>query len=109
MDPVTKIQFFNSFAPVFGAVGVAAMLGWVVTTWLRVRHGYPLENGWGKALYPRQTPEADRLIAAIAEENRHLRTELGEMKNRVAVLERIATDPGARLDREIASLNTSLN
>lgn len=109
MDPITQMQFFHSFAPVIGVVGVAGMAGWVVTTWLRVRHGYPLENGWGKALYPNKTPEADRMIAAIADENRHLRTELGEMKNRVAVLERIATDPGARLDREIASLNSNLN
>jgi hypothetical protein len=91
------------------ALGASAIGGWVFTTWLRVRHGYPLENSWGKAMHPTKTPEGERMVAALAEENRHLRTELGEMKNRVAVLERIATDPGARLDREIASLNANLN
>lgn len=89
-----------------GALGIG---GWIFTTWLRMRHGYPLENSWGKALHPTKTPESERMISAIADENRHLRTELGEMRNRVAVLERIATDPGARLDREIAGLNTNLN
>ncbi len=91
------------------SLGALAIGGWVFTTWLRVRHGYPLENSWGKAMHPTKTPEAERMVATLAEENCHLRTELGEMKNRVAVLERIATDPGARLDREIASLHTNLN
>ena len=41
---------------------------------------------------------------AAEAENRHLREELKAMKDRLAVLERIATennDSGARLDREI--------
>lgn len=103
MDPM-KIAFFETVTPMVAAIGVAGVIGWVVTTWLRVRHGYPLESGWGKPLYPSKAPEADRLLAAMAEENRALRTELGELKNRVGVLERIATDPASRLDREIAGL-----
>jgi len=90
-------------------LGGLAIGGWIITTWLRVRHGYPLPDSLGKLSHPTKKPEAERMVGALAEENRHLRTELGEMKNRVAVLERIATDPGARLDREIASLNANLN
>lgn len=106
MDPI-KAEFLINFAPVIGVVGITAILGWVFTTWLKVRHGYPLENGWGKPLMPARMPESDKMLRALNDENRALRTEMGELKNRVAVLERIATDPAARLDREIASLGAS--
>ena len=48
-----------------------------------------------------------RKEGAAEAENRHLREELKAMKDRLAVLERIATennDSGARLDREIDRL-----
>lgn len=109
MDPI-KAQFLVNFAPVIGGLGLTAILGWVFTTWLRVRHGYPLENSWGKPLMPSRTPQSEKMLQALNDENRALRTEMGELKNRVVVLERIVTDPAARLDREIASLSaTSLN
>jgi len=38
---------------------------------------------------------------------RRLVAEIGEMRNRVAVLERLATDPATRLDREISALGAS--
>lgn len=100
----SHVAVINTAAPLIGLVGVTGVVGWVVTTWLKIRHGYPLENGWGKPLYPVKSADADRMVAALVEENRALRTELGELRNRVGVLERIATDPAARLDREIASL-----
>lgn len=106
MDP-NKAQMFVELGPIFLVVGVVAILGWVFTTWLKVRHGYPLENGWGKPLHPTRLPESDKLLQAMNDENRALRTEMGELKNRVVVLERIATDPAARLDREIAGLSAN--
>jgi hypothetical protein len=90
-------------------VGALAVIGWVVTTWLRVKHGYPLETSWGTPLHRSGPNASDKQLAAMAEELRHLRTELGEIKNRTAVLERLATDPAARLDREIAGLSNNLN
>ena len=38
-------------------LGVMAIAGWVFTTWLRIKHGYPLETSWGKAIEPRVTTE----------------------------------------------------
>jgi len=90
-------------------LGAAGIGGWVFTTWLRVRHGYPLQDGWGRAVHATKTPEGERMIAALIEDNRRLVSDLGEMKSRVAVLERLATDPATRLDREIAGLDRSLN
>ena len=51
--------------------------------------------------------EGARSEGTAEAENRHLREELKAMKDRLAVLERIATDnndSGARLDREIDRL-----
>lgn len=109
MDP-EKVQLLREFTPLIGGLGLLSILGWVFTTWLQVRHGYPLESSWGKPLHPTRTPATEKMMQALNDENRALRTEVGELKNRVAVLERIATDPAARLDREIAALNqASLN
>jgi hypothetical protein len=44
---------FEFFAPVAALVGLAAVLGWVYTTRLRIKHGYPLDGAWGQAVYPK--------------------------------------------------------
>jgi len=104
MDPM-KAEMLMEFAPVAALLGTLAIVGWIFTTWLRVRHGYPLEDSFGRKVHPTRVPESEKMLQAMAEENRALRTEMGELKNRIGVLERIATDPGARLDREIAGLS----
>ena len=43
----------NALAPAAAIIGLFGVGGWVFTTWLRVKHGYPLENSWGKAVYPK--------------------------------------------------------
>ncbi|WP_164156968.1 hypothetical protein [Sandarakinorhabdus rubra] len=91
-------------APVIATVGVASVLGWVATTWLKVKNGYPLENSWGKPLYPNGGGEAMERIRLLSQENAQLRAELGSLKDRMAVLERIATDQPSRLAAEIDAL-----
>ena len=34
----------GNFAPVALLLGALAIGGWIFTTWLRIKHGYPLEN-----------------------------------------------------------------
>lgn len=96
------MEFVTS--PGFVVVGVAAMIGWVITTWLRVKHGYPLEGSWGQTLKPAQNNEALERLKLVTSENAQLQAELGALKDRVQVLERIATDDGRRLSREIDNL-----
>lgn len=91
-------------SPAFAIVGVAGMIGWVFTTWLRVKHGYPLEGSWGQALKPVQTNEQMERLKLLTTENAQLQAELGALKDRVHTLERIATDGGNRLSREIDNL-----
>ena len=96
---------FGLLTPAVIGIGVASMsLAWVINTWLRVRHGYPLENSWGKALYPQRSDEVIERTKLLTQENAQLRAELGSMKDRLASVERIVTDSGYQLTQEIERL-----
>ncbi len=88
-------------ASILGAIGVG---GWVITTWMRVKHGYPLENSWGKAVYPRTSSEEAERIKLLSQENAQLRAELGSIKDRLGNVERIVTDSGYHLTQQIDAL-----
>ena len=49
---------FYAFAPAIAVVGVLGVIGWVLTTWMRIKHGYPLDGAWGQAIYPQKNDEA---------------------------------------------------
>ncbi|MFA9201512.1 MAG: hypothetical protein ACEQR8_10080 [Cypionkella sp.] len=100
MDPVTA----SWMAPVFGVGVVSMSIAWVINTWLRVRHGYPLENSWGKAIYPQKNDEAVERVKLLSQENAQLRAELGSLKDRLGNVERIVTDRGYSLTHEIERL-----
>ncbi len=91
-------------SPAFIIVGLAAIGGWVVTTWLRMRHGYPLEGTWGQEIKPVTTNETTERLRLVTQENAQMAAELGALKDRVQTLERIATDSGTRLANEIDGL-----
>ena len=100
---------FEAFAPVV-AIGVLIMAAaWVITTWLRVKHGYPLENSWGQTVYPQQSEEAVERIRLLSTENAQLKAELGSLKDRMANVERIVTDDSHRLTHEIENLRGKSN
>lgn len=77
--------------------------GWVFTTAIRAKHGYPLENEWGGTAH-RKNPDDERAIALLSTENEDLKGKLLRLEERLAVLERIATDPADRTAREIDAL-----
>ena len=86
------------------AIGLDAVVGWVFTTWLRIKHGYPLENSWGMAIHPRTDREAAERIKLLTSENAQLRAEIGSIKDRLENVERIVTDQPSKLAREIDAL-----
>lgn len=104
-----KFEFFAVMAPTIAIVGVAGMIGWMFTTWLRIKNGYPLENSWGKAIYPQKNEELVERIKLLSQENAQLRAEIGSMKDRLANVERIVTDSSVALDREIEALRVTRN
>ena len=79
-------------------------VGWVVTSWIRAKHGYPVTDDWGNTVHPSGSPEAKRQIELLSDENQKLRGQVGRLEERIAVLERIATDPAERTAREIDKL-----
>ncbi|MDF0542357.1 hypothetical protein PX699_08380 [Sphingobium sp. H39-3-25] len=83
--------------------------GWVFTTWLRVKHGYPLDGAWGQAVYPRQDEDMIERVRLISQENAQLRAEIGSLKDRLANVERIVTDESHQLTREIERLRGPAN
>ena len=97
------IPFFE-LAPVIAIGVVAVSIGWVVTTWLRVKHGYPLENSWGQPIHPTTDRESLERIKLLTNENAQLRAELGSLKDRLETVERIVTDQPSLLEREINAL-----
>lgn len=97
---------FGVITPAVMGLGVVSIsIGWVATTWIRVRNGYPLENSWGKAVYPKSS-ESEERVKLLTQENAALRAELGAMKDRLANVERIVTDSGYHLTHEIESLRS---
>ena len=93
----------NLLPAVLGIV-VVCVGGWVFTTWLRIKHGYPLENSWGRAIHPHTDKESLERIKLLTTENAQLRAELGSVKDRLETIERIVTDQPLRLAKEIDQL-----
>ncbi|WP_428632431.1 hypothetical protein [Sphingopyxis sp.] len=65
--------------------------GWMFTTWIRAKHGYPVENEWGGTVH-RTDPDADRKIALLTDDNAKLAGQVSRLEKRISVLERIATE-----------------
>lgn len=109
MEP-EKLALITDLAPVIVLAVTIGVGGWVATTWLRIRNGYPLEGGWGQAVYPRRPDEETvERIRLVSGENAQLRAELSSIKDRLATVERIVTDASYRLDREIEGLRGPAN
>ena len=81
------------------AIILISTLGWVITTAIRARHGYPLDGEWGGKVH-KGDPATDKLVA----ENQDLKATVNRLEDRLKVLERIATDPSRRLADDIDNL-----
>lgn len=86
------------------AIVALSMAGWVITTWIRAKHGYPLENEWFGTTEKPDGPKATRQVELLSNENAQLKGQVSRLEERIAVLERIATDPATRTAREIEEL-----
>jgi hypothetical protein len=71
------------------------MITAIVTTWIQARA--PAKKGGGGL-------EAKREVELLSSENAGLKGQVNRLEERIAVLERIATDPAERTAREIERL-----
>jgi len=104
-----KLALISQLFPFVAIIASVCVGGWVVNTWLRIRHGYPLDGAWGQAVYPKKDEEVIERVKLLSQENAQLRAELGAVKDRLANVERIVTDDSHRLTQEIESLRLPRN
>lgn len=75
---------------------ITLTVGWLVNGLIKTRHFYPAAGANG--LEPR------RQVELLSDENAGLKTQVGRLEERIAVLERIAVDPAEHTAREIDQL-----
>jgi len=80
------------------AISAVSIVAGIVNNWFKAKHGYPIEEGSATGV------GGKRQMDAICAENRELKNRVSELTDRLAVLERIATDPAERVSREIEKL-----
>ena len=93
---------FWGFMP---AIMLVFAISWVVNTWIRAKHGYPLDDGAGHAVYKGPSPDAVAYQVRQALAGRD--ATIAKLEERVRVLERIVTDDSSRVSREIENLRTT--
>ena len=99
-----KLALLIDALPIVAAIVAITVGGWVFTTWLKIKNGYPLESSWGLPIHPKTDQEAKERIRLLTSENAQLRAELGSVKDRLETVERIVTDQPSRLAKEIDQL-----
>lgn len=84
----------------------AVMASKAFQTWVKAKHGYPIEDEGrrGRRGYGAADLEAERKIQLLSSENERLTGQISRLEERIAVIERIVTDPAERTAREIDSL-----
>lgn len=98
------LTVISTVGPIAAIVAAVVVTGWIVTTWLRIKNGYPLNGAWGQAIYPKSDGETVERVKLLTQENARLRAELGSINDRLATVERIVTDEAHSLTREIEDL-----
>ena len=91
------------------AVGAMGIVGWIYTTRLRIKNGYPLEGTWGQQVYPKTDQESVERIKLLSQENAQLRAELGSIKDRLVSIEKIVVEDTHKLSAEIEALRGPAN
>ena len=106
MNPENAILLdkVSQLFPFIIAIVAISIGGWIVTTWLRIKNGYPLDGAWGQAIHPHTDRESIERIKLLTNENAQLRAEIGSVKDRLETIERIVTDQPSRLAKEIDQL-----
>jgi hypothetical protein len=106
MDPelAAILNSVGSILPIVATIVAISVGGWVITTWMRIKNGYPLDGSWGQAIYPKTDQETAERIKLLTGENAQLRAELGSLKDRMETIERIVTDEPAKLAQQIDQL-----
>ena len=107
MDPefAAVVNIVIKVLPMVVMIVALGVGGSLLSTWLKIKNGYPLQNSWGMPLHKKNDQESVERIKLLSSENAQLRAEIGSMKDRLETVERIVTDRPSRLAREIDQLS----
>lgn len=86
------------------AIIAISSAAWMLTTWIRAKHGYPIEDECGNTVHRAGTLEDSRKLELLETENGKLKDQILRLEERISVVERIVTDPAERTAREIDAL-----
>jgi hypothetical protein len=103
-EAIQIIKLIAGVLPFVAIIVGLAVGGSLLSTWIRIKNGYPLQNSWGLPIHPKTDQEAAERIKLLTSENAQLRAELGSVKDRLETVERILTDQPSKLAQEIESL-----
>jgi hypothetical protein len=103
-EAIQIIKLIAGVLPFVAIIVGLAVGGSLLSTWIRIKNGYPLQNSWGLPIHPKTDQETVERIKLLTSENAQLRAELGSVKDRLETIERILTDQPSQLAREIDSL-----
>ena len=92
------MQFGAFFVPLTALFFVA----WIVNTWIRAKHGYPLGDGAGGRIH--RSPSPDAIADQVRQALQSRDATIAKLEERVRVLERIVTDEPRRVAQEIEAL-----
>ena len=106
MDPdvMQVLGIAGSTLPYIAIIVAVSVGGALLSTWLKIKNGYPLQNSWGMPIHPKTDQEAAERIKLLTTDNAQLRAELGAIKDRLQNVERIVTDHPTALSKEIEAL-----
>lgn len=89
-------------------IPIAAITIWpisrVANNWVRARHGFEPQEINDRRRGRNGSIDDDRRVELLSSENERLTGQVLRLEERIAVLERIATDPAERISREIEAL-----
>ena len=87
------------------AIFTVGPISYTINNWIRARHGFEPE-AWKSRRQRRRdgSPDAERQVMLLSNENERLTGQVSRLEERSAVLERIATDPAERTARAIDAL-----
>lgn len=108
MDPqvLQMVRLLAGLVPFIAIIVALSVGGSLLSTWIKIKNGYPLQNSWGLPIHPKTDQETAERIRLLTGENAQLRAELGSVKDRLANVERIVTDEAHSLTHEIEQLRS---
>ena len=86
------------------AICTVGPISYTINNWIRARHGYEPEAWRNRKRRREGALDAERQVTVLSNENERLTGQVSRLEERIAVLERIATDPAERTARAIDAL-----